>query len=230
MNKILVIGFPHSGTTILRKLIGNSSNVYDVSRESFLTPNIDVKEDNIVIKLPHMNGVPDNFYMRSHIDYKIVMLIKNPYDVFGSLTKRYDTSIPKRYNLNTWIKYSKYFYNLKKNIPSNIFMLRYEDMFENNYKKIKEIFKFLNLLYSEEEIIFNNRDCFIVDNNIPKKRPLPTEHGAFRTWQINQKFENRVGDSCKALPDNIKIEIDKILLGKELMYAGEKINNFMCVR
>jgi len=192
--------------------------VYDVLEETFSVPNISIKENNIVIKWPHVEVIPHNFYMKSHKDFKIVMIIKNPYDVIGSIIKRFGFPIPEIRNVNAWRKYAEWFYKIKNDIPSNIFTIKYEEMFDNDYEKIREMFIFLNLPYSKKEIIFNGRECFIGKIEIPKDEPLPTEHGAFRTWQINQKFENKTGKNLKFLPDNLKNKIDKLSITKKLGY------------
>ena len=50
MQIIFVFGFPHSGTSVLRKLIGNCNDVHDVPLETEQLPAINILKNNVVIK------------------------------------------------------------------------------------------------------------------------------------------------------------------------------------
>jgi hypothetical protein len=222
-NKIFVYGFPHTGTSILRKLIGNSPDVYEFVGETgycpaFLNPEKEVKEDNIVFKLP-IGRFPYDFYKTSHKDYKIVMIIKNPYDVFGSLYKRLGDLEHESHTIADWVYYAEKFKSFLESPKSNVFAVKYEELFDNNFRKIEEIFDFLGLDYLYDSIIRRERPTYIVRGvDIPKNRPPRYRHDAYRTWQINQKFRDMTGMGAKHLPKHFKDELSALPVVKDLGY------------
>lgn len=221
MKKIFVYGFPHSGTSILRKLIGNCSEVHDVPLEMVDLPKERILKDNVVIKATG-SVLVRNFYDTIYGDYKIVIIIKNPYDVFGSLIKRFGRVDEPYHTIDDWITYAESFMSFRNDPKDNVFTVKYEELFENAFKKIEEMFEFLDLPYSKEEIIFSNRPAYIVDyhssSNIPNDAPARSEHTMFRTWQINQKFTDKTGQSSKFLSDGIKEELGRLTITKKLGY------------
>ena len=96
--KILVTGFPHTGTSILKSKLGECSNLYEVPFETpFVRPediHYSGDRENILIKHPVLpvdiraGGIaytrhPDSRYY----DYKIIMVIRNPWNVYTGLIK-----------------------------------------------------------------------------------------------------------------------------------------------
>ena len=57
-------------------------------------------------------------------------------------------------------------------------MIRYEDLFDENYLNIKKIFNEIGFKYTANII------------NIPDNKPANTEQMKYRTYQINQPFIN----------------------------------------
>lgn len=227
MHKILVYGFAHSGTTILRKLIGNCIDVYDVPEEALYVPCVNTEKNNIVIKYP-IPKLPNNFYATSHKDYKIILIIKNPYDVFGSMFKRLGHLNYKGCTIHDWARYGALFLSFRNNSKNNIFTVKYEEMFENKYKIIEDMFSFLNLPYSEKEIIYKVRGSYVTKSRIiPENEPdrEGASHGAFRMWQINQKFLNKTGEGSLFLPNGVREQLRNFPITKRLGYHDmEKFN------
>ena len=185
--KIFVYGFPHSGTTILRKLIGNHPLVGEFYNETGEPPNS--KFPHTVFKAPIL---PD---LRQK-DCKRVMIIKNPYDVFGSLYQRLGDRclMTPRHTISEYEDHVMHFQTTRD------IKIRYEELFEE--EKLKALFNQLGLSYQEPI----ERESYIGDKwkNIPEEKPeLQTEgsyHALYRTWQINQPLENMTGHSAIWLP------------------------------
>ena len=85
-------------------------------------------------------------------------------------------------------QYFKYFSK-----QPNTYLIRYEDIFDNNYQELKNILNSIGLNYTNN-IFDNSKYENIVDinyKNIPiEKEPDNKEHGKYRTWQVNQPFIN----------------------------------------
>jgi hypothetical protein len=193
--KIIIFGFPHSGTTILRNIIGHIKNVYDIVDE---IKNIDdnVCYENyeyVLCKYPYL--INENLLLTKYSDYIKIFIIRNPLYVFSSLNKRFkDEKLDVNHNVAKYIEtitQFNYFKNEKK--INNLFLIRYEDMFENKFEKLKNMFNDIGFTYNDD--IFDNskyvnkvQHC----NNlkIPKTKPTEKEHAKYRLFQVNQKFEN----------------------------------------
>jgi hypothetical protein len=181
--KIFVYGFAHSGTTILRKLIGDHSQIYDYADEVSDPPEM----DDVVFKCPIL---PDSRHDRC----RRIMIIKNPYDIFGSFFLRFGDeylSVPG-HTIEDYEEHVKYF------LYTDDFKIKYEHLNEHT---LPVIFDNLGLKYEG----IKKRDAFIGEGwQTPKKCPRDqTEglnHGYYRQWQINQPFKNMTGRSQKYLP------------------------------
>jgi hypothetical protein len=220
MKKIVVIGFPHCGTTILRKLIGNSSEVFDVQIESMNIPDIKILEKNCVIKFTTTDL---DAVLSKYNDFKIVSIIKNPFDVLGSINRRFINGGDENHTISDWDKYANSFIKYMNNPIDNMYTVKYEDLFDESYNEIKNIYDFLGLEYSED-IINSNREIYISPTckQIPKEEPEGctngVQHGEYRTWQTNQPFKNKTGDSRKYLTVEQEEQIRSLESVKKLNY------------
>ena len=191
MNKIIIFGFPHCGTTILKSIIGHIDEVQEIIPEcSFIEEKITKKF--AVCKTPFTRG--HFFSSPSWKDYHKIFIIRNPFYVFSSLNKRHNFNIDKDHsieNYNETIKMFQYFKYIHK-IP-NTYLIRYEDIFNNDYQELKNILNCIGLNYTDK-IFDNSKYENIVDINYKnitiEKEPDNKEHGKYRTWQVNQPFVN----------------------------------------
>jgi hypothetical protein len=153
---------------------------------------------------------------------KIVMIIKNPYDIFGSITKRFGHLNQQHHTINDWINHAKLFLKFKNSPADNVFVMKYEEMFKNDFAKVKSMFEFLGLQYTEKEIIHSQRKAYITSErlHIAPVAPARTSHGPFRQWQMNQKIKNMTGESSKFLSPDIIKELNALSTVKELDYMG----------
>lgn len=183
--KILICGFPHCGTSILKSIIGHIVDVEEIYNE------IDViakKSDKkfILCKWPFTR---DEFFDKKYKDYIKIFIIRNPLFVFSSLNKRFNYSIPNRHNFDCYINTLTKFIKYKTNPEKNIYTIRYEDLFENNYDELKKILNDIGFQY-DDSIFDNSKYTNIIINGVRllDEKPQNNDHTHYRTWQINKPF------------------------------------------
>jgi len=247
--KILITGYPFSGTTILKSKFGESNNVYEIIDEGF-----EIKEHHIgwsgdkefvLIKTPVMpleirvHGVhflttnhPESIYK----DYSIVFIQRNPWNIFSSTIKAGFnplSNITNHHQTEYHFTISEYFVSLERFLEArngkfpNIYTIRYEDLFVDNYKQIKDIMDSIGLDYNSEIFDTKTKDYQFrtdLDINTINEKPDTYELGKVRTWQINQPFRNMNTNDI-----NIPDELDKLLkespLVREMGYTDPRITN-----
>ena len=190
--KIIIFGFPHSGTTILRNIIGHIENVYDIVDEvALIDEHIDYTNYEFVLcKYPYL--ISENELLTTYSDYIKIFIIRNPLYVFSSLNKRFENKpLDANHNINKYID-TIIAFNKFKNID-NLFLIKYEDMFEYNYKNLKNIFDKIGFSYNDT--IFDNSKYInkVQHGNhltIPNECPKNCNHTEYRLFQINQPFIN----------------------------------------
>lgn len=175
-NKILILGFPHSGTTILRKVLGNHSDIFAVPAESRRAPNTRHEKKFTCIKWPHYD---DAFFSSAYDDYYKIFIIRNPLFCFSSLQRRGQT-LTGKHSCDFWEKTANKFLSLENR--EDTFCLKYEDIFENNFQKLRDVFAFIGLPFEEQVLA--------TEKQTSSPAPSPRSHYSFRMWQIDQPFEN----------------------------------------
>jgi hypothetical protein len=243
--KILVTGFPHTGTSILKSKLGECYNLYEVPFETpFVRPediHYSGDKQNVLIKYPMLpvdiraGGIaytrhPDSRYY----EYTIIMVIRNPWNVYSGIIKAGSNPLNSlsvdggnseyHAKIEEYLVAAELFRQVRDNNYSNIYAIRYEDFFPNNFEKLRELMDTLELDYTEE--IFTNRtkDYIHWPNrhyaNIKDDKTYKSDRYAYRTWQINQPFQNMNGEV------DIPEELNKILtesdIIKELGYSDPR--------
>ena len=246
--KILITGYPHTGTSILKSKIGECKNVYEVIDEVFEINDTNIinskDKEFVLIKTPvipleiRVRGVkyltlkdPVSIYK----DYYVIFVTRNPWNLFTSVIKAGDDPLSGE----TWHLSPKYPFTVEEyfiscdrfleaksgNFP-NIYTIRYEDFFVNGGKAIKDIIDDIGLEY-DSDILENKTKEYkfktgVSINNIEDK-PNVYDRVAMRTWQLNQPFQNMNGEV------NIPEELNKILSEsdkiKELGYTDPRITD-----
>lgn len=199
MNKIIIFGFPHCGTTILRCIISHIEEVLDIIDEqpeiNLINLNeLDLKyKKYVVCKWPYVINKED--INTKYKNYEKIFIIRNPIFVFSSLNKRFSHELKEGHTLKDYSNAADHFDYYKKNINNykKLHLIRYEDMFVDNFKNLKDVLSKIGLKYTD--IIFDNSKFInhaqLCKNiNIPKSKPPNIFHGHYRTYQINQKFAN----------------------------------------
>lgn len=205
--KIIIFGFPHCGTTILKSIICHINNVYEIVDETKKIDdnNTDYNNYNFVLcKFPYL--INENKLITEYSDYIKIFIIRNPLYVFSSLNKRFKyNTLVANHSIDKYIDTIKQFNKFKNTKNSNkLFLIKYEDMFENNYKNLKYIFDKIGFNYNDD--IFDNSKYINkvqsqMNLTIPKVLPPVCNHTEHRLFQINQPFENN--------NDNNKIDLTK---------------------
>jgi len=189
--KILVHGFPHSGTSILRVILGSPSVVEDQIQES-LKFKLKTNKPYGVVKWPYTHK---SFFSKEYEDYIKVFIIRNPYFSFSSLNrrygdKRYALQIPQE-SIGAWDITAKLWLTYQKQKLNDVFTVRYEDLFANDFLAIRSIFDEIGILYTDQVFDTTNSNNMVVPGvKYQEKIPSPISHAQFRTWQINQSFKN----------------------------------------
>ncbi len=217
MKKIIIFGFPHSGTSILKSIIGHIPEVYEELYEKKIITDEDLKKipENkkyILIKFPFTYN---EYFTSKYNDYIKIFIIRNPIYIFSSLNKRFNYKLPSNHSINFYIETCKLYLKYNKKID-NTYFIKYEDLFYNEFENLKNILNNIGFIYNNE--IFNNANYknYISKkiNNIPNKKVDNKDHDRYRTWQINQPFE-----FCNS-PDKIDLteeQIDIIINNKIIL-------------
>ena len=187
MRHIVIHGIYHSGTSILKSLLGEHTNVYNEIAETTKLPDhprIIKSHDFSVIKSPYIQQ--ENTY---HTSCYLITIIRNPYYTYNSLLMRFKTGIPTEVDL--FKEYEKIQHLQRTKV------IRYEDIFLANF--MRDLCHDIGFVWNPEVL---NKKHTIFTNRRKKIYGVHKEHNHFREEQINQKFEN-------------KNDINKLMLNKK---------------
>lgn len=231
MSVILIVGLPHGGTTILRKIIGNIPKVMDHIEELDAIMGIDVNRylnkiantdyEAIVVKSPF---TPVNLTTMKHPKLKIVFIIKNPYDIYGSYAIRFKDEnhymgpYADRYGISKYEYLVSMWLNLR-NDP-DIFTVKYEELFDNDYGKVKELIAWLGFTWNDD-IIYSKRIAGHQHVLPGQNRPMENtgaNNAPYRYYQINQEFRDMTGESKSMIFPTTKARLDSMEILKVLGY------------
>lgn len=190
MKKIMIFGFSHCGTTILKSIIGHIEEVYEVIDETETFDNfndIPSSKNYILHKFPQYKKkfLTDKYYE----DYIKIFIIRNPLFVYSSLNKRTNYKITNYHSFNKFIDILKDFIYYRDNPIKNLYTIRYEDIFPNNYCELKKILDDIGFKYNDN--IFDNSKYINYSHTgikLPNQKPNNQDHAHYRFWQINQPF------------------------------------------
>lgn len=185
MQKIIIVGFPHCGTSILKSIIGHIDDVEEIIHER-RTVNVKTNKKFALCKWPF---VWDEFFGLKYKDYIKIFIVRNPAFVFSSLNKRFDYNIPDDHSFDIYINTIKNFIKFNETPHNNIYTIRYEDLFDNNYYHLRQLLDSIGMTYDDS--IFDNSkhtNAILPKFKIPEEVPKNQDHTNYRTWQINQPF------------------------------------------
>lgn len=174
---IVIHGMFHSGTSILKSIIGDHDEVHNVIDETNKTPSINwnrtPNKNFVVFKTPHIQS--ESKYPKS---YKLITIIRNPFFVYNSLLLRFNRNIPK--DVNLFQEYEKLVGLQRTKI------IKYEDLFTEGF--LDQFFNELNLSWSPK-ILLKKHSIF--SNKKKKELGKHRAHNILRENQINENFENK---------------------------------------
>ena len=190
MKKILICGFPHCGTTILRSIIGHCDEVEELINE---TKEINSKTNKkfMLCKYPFAEK---KFFEKEYDDYIKIFVIRNPIFVYSSLKKRYSDyrRIPNSHRFNKYVENLELFTYCKNNLVKSrkVFTIRYEDLFENNHENLKKILISIGINFTKHMTVFFLMMLILL---------------LFYVWNINSRKDYRK-KILKTFFKNMKIE------------------------
>ena len=244
--KILITGYPHTGTTILKSKFGECKNVYEVIDEVFeLNENYINNSDNkefVLIKTPiipmeiRVRGVkyltledPASIYK----DYYVIFVIRNPWNLFTSVIKVGDDPLsgetwhlsPKYgFTVEEYFASCKFFLEARNGNFPKIYTIKYEEFFTNDGKAIKDIMDDIGLEY-DDDILKNKTKEYRFKSDISLDSvgdtPIESDRVKMRTWQINQPFQNM--NSEVNIPDELSDILKNSNIIQELGYSDPRI-------
>ena len=135
--------------------------------------------------------------------------MRNPLFIFSSLNKRYGHyNLSDSHSIEEYVNILKLFIKYKNNPEKNIYTIRYEDLFKENFINLKKILNSIGLKYNDS-IFDNTKYTNVICSNVKldDKKPKETDHAAYRTWQINQPFVSNNNISKIDLTESQKNEI-----------------------
>ena len=223
--KILICGFPHCGTSILRSIIGHVEEVEEIERES----NMITKNSNKKFILCKWPFTSNKFFEGEYDSYVKIFIIRNPLYVFSSLNKRFKYKIPRDHSFDEYRKTIQMFTRYKDNPQKNVYTIRYEDLFENDHHNLKKILNDIGITY-DDEIFCNEKyhNTMHPGVKLVDYKPINFEHAIYRTWQINQPF---VSNNDISKIDLSGAQIDQIVNDPSVlqMYPDIKSTAFDCM-
>jgi hypothetical protein len=238
VKKILVTGFPHSGTTILRAKIGECKNIYEAQYECVDPPNFypAMPYDFYVWKHPFLDTPfrnhtfaikPDSKY----VDTIVIPIIRNPWNIFSSLHKRgtqsgefsiYDSR--QGHSLPWYENTCEVIFDAFQKNYKDVYPIKYEEMFDNNFEKLRNIFDSIGLEYDDD--IFEKRTKDFRHNDakyVEDYNKNGKYDGGLRAWQINQPFQNMNADIN--LPDDFSQMLANSPSIQKLGYSDPRITH-----
>ena len=222
--RILIIGFPHCGTTILKSIIGHIDDVYETDHECL---KLDIKSSKpfILQKYPIFN---ERFLGPKYKNYIKIFMIRNPLWVFSSLNKRcsYNITHPG-HTIQDYIKTVHSFMHYRRNPIKNLYTIKYENIFKNDFNVLRTIFNDIKLKYTMD--IFNNSKYtnYVKKGvHIPKHKPKNIDHHKYRTYQINQPIINNNTSEKLDLKNS---QYNLLINNKFILMAYPKIKSILYV-
>lgn len=250
INKILIIGFPHSGTTVLRAKMGDCENSIELTTESDYVDAVmatNIPDQSIIAKTTNIvtNRAIKQFFEPDGLapedntfyhDYHIVSIIKNPYEIFGSISRRFEGEKlnnidTKVHGFSTFERFAQFWLKYRDGSEPRYHCIKYEELFDNNFSCLKNLFSKIGLEYKEN--IFKEKQghyalqdvSMLQAKNIEEsyikndKRPLDSDNSVYRAWQVNQKFQPMTKpESYKDIPSELLQRIKDSETVKELGY------------
>ena len=244
--KILITGYPHTGTSILKSKLGECKNLYECPYEHHLVQHQYLEaasnKDFVLVKYPILpieiraNGVRYLRYKGSiYEDYIVIFVTRNPYNLYTSIIKagsdplnKIDSHLNAEYHskVTEYLASAELFKEARDGNYEDVYTIRYEDFFPNNYEKLRELMDKIGLEYNDDIFNTKTKDYIHWQNinysnidisNVDYKK----DRWEYRTWQINQPFQNMNSDVN--IPDELADILKNSNIIQELGYSDPRI-------
>ena len=219
MKKLMVTGFPHTGTTILKNIIGHIPDVKELIHEEKLVRDYD-EDHSYAWNMCKWPFAREHFFGDEFTHYTKVFIIRNPLWIFSSLNKRCaqdsPPGVPPNHDIDVCEEIYARYVSFLDEPRKDVYLLKYESIFDDNFQLLRTTFD--NIGFQYDDTIFQNENFrnFSHRNitDIPDEAVPNVDHERYRTWQINQplRMMNDM-DKLDLLPD----QIERILYSPSIM-------------
>jgi hypothetical protein len=167
-------------------------------------------------------------------DYILIFVIRNPWNVFTSIMKQGVNPLNKLQpneggeyfiKVDEYLAAATFFLDVSTGDYKNMYSIKYEDFFPNDFQKLKELFDSIGLEYTND--IFTTRSKNYIhapnvnyDNIDSTNLSYSKNRLELRTWQINQPFQNMNGDVD--IPDELSEILENSEIIKKLGYTDPR--------
>jgi len=244
--KILITGFPHTGTSILKSKMGECLNVYEFPYETAIVkPEYHTyagDKEFVLVKTPivpieiRANNLIKVTRDSMYDDYIIIFVVRNPWNIYTSIIKSGGNPLnnlpPNSGDDNYYFKVDefealgKHFLEAQnKQLYPNLYTIKYEDFFTNDYENLRKLFDEIGLTYTDD-IFYNRTKDYIhwqgTDLSKIDESDVSYEKNRYeyRTWQINQPFKNM--NSEVDIPDELSDILKNSNIIQELGYSDPR--------
>ena len=185
---ILIVGLPHSGTTLLRRMLGSHPQIVEHCKESL--PFDRYKSNSLhLYKLPiDSDDLLSRVFTCSNA-HRIIHIQRNYDDLISSMQRRFPN-----------VPFSQSQADHKVFLRDNLrklahITINYEDLVENPRDVLTSICCCIGIRFHERMLFFHLNPCNITNSGnriqIPERRPDDINHELLRLWQINQPLSSR---------------------------------------
>lgn len=187
---IIIFGFAHSGTSILKSIIGHCDNVHEHIYESSIIKQPHKSKHNLCKYPYYISDINNN---KIYEQYYKIFLMRNPVYVYSSINRRFSNNITNsRISIDNYLVALQKFDEFRNKNTSNMTTILYKDLFINNFQNIRDILNSIGINYNND-IFDNTKYVNLISSKVrepPKHEPKPIDHDKYRTFQINLPFKN----------------------------------------
>lgn len=202
--RVLITGFPHCGTTILRKILGHVDTMSECLDEMTIPP--PTSTDNTVYKYPFYDPV---FEQKEYSDWYIILVIRDPRYVFTSIEDRMrkNTYSSEFRDAHTPVVFERVCVSFIRHAthPSHIHTIRYEDFFPSSFQRIRALLDDIGLPYPDT--IFQTETYSTPSHRKPHANEM--NHAMLRAAQINKPFVYADESRAVNLSESTRLFIDE---------------------
>ena len=204
MQHVFIVGFAHSGTSLLLAMLGAHSQLYALKNETSVfvrhaheKQQITAYFDAFYMEAEHFGKTAIVEKTPTHMEYialieevypdaKIIFMLRNSLDIIASYKHRYQDvyRAVRRYAEQT-ISFSNN-YSAGKH-----FLVRYETLVESPNVTLQALCSWLDIPYEKSMLAYHtNTDNWFGSTELKETSGIMDEHNDYRNWQMHQPLFN----------------------------------------